>query len=184
MSVIVRDENDQILLLCKGADRSDSFATVLCLLGATFCVFWATTFKISSLLFKEFLCYSIIFDRLANGGKEYLDVTTKHLNDYGEAGLRTLAIAYKKLDEAEYNAWNDEFNRAKTSFGSDREANLERVSDMMERDLILVGATAVEDKLQKGVCHSITCQCLCSLHCNFGTLFTYSLSFLYRCLSA
>ncbi|KAG6425845.1 hypothetical protein SASPL_110050 [Salvia splendens] len=114
MSVIVRDENDQILLLCKGAD-------------------------------------SIIFERLANGGKEYLDVTTTHLNDYGEAGLRTLAIAYKKLDEAEYNAWNDEFNRAKTSFGSDREANLERVSDMMERDLILVGATAVEDKLQKGV---------------------------------
>lgn len=28
---------------------------------------------------------------------------------------------------------------------------LERVSDMMEKDLILVGATAVEDKLQKGV---------------------------------
>ena len=112
-----------------------------------------------------------------------MDVTTKHLSDYGEAGLRTLAIAYKKLDEAEYNAWNDEFSRAKTSFGSDREANLERVSDMMERDLILVGATAVEDKLQKGVCH-ITCHCLCSLHCNFGTPFTYSLSFLSRCLSA
>ncbi|XP_042024546.1 probable phospholipid-transporting ATPase 4 [Salvia splendens] len=114
MSVIVRDENDQILLFCKGAD-------------------------------------SIIFDRLANGGKKYLDVTTKHLNEYGEAGLRTLALAYKKLDEAEYNAWNDEFTRAKTSFGGDREANLERVSDLMERDLILVGATAVEDKLQKGV---------------------------------
>jgi phospholipid-translocating ATPase len=28
---------------------------------------------------------------------------------------------------------------------------LERVADMMEKDLILVGATAVEDKLQKGV---------------------------------
>lgn len=89
-----------------------------------------------------------------------MDATTKHLNDYGEAGLRTLALAYKKLDEAEYAAWNEEFIRAKTSFGSDREANLERVSDMMERDLILVGATAVEDKLQKGVCH-ITYQCIC-----------------------
>ncbi|KAH6793231.1 ATPase E1-E2 type family protein / haloacid dehalogenase-like hydrolase family protein [Perilla frutescens var. hirtella] len=114
MSVIVRDETDQILVLCKGAD-------------------------------------SIIFDRLANNGKRYLDITTKHLNDYGEAGLRTLALAYKKLDEAEYAAWNEEFTRAKTSFGRDREANLERVSDMMEKDLILVGATAVEDKLQKGV---------------------------------
>ncbi|KAL0441390.1 UNVERIFIED_CONTAM: putative phospholipid-transporting ATPase 4 [Sesamum radiatum] len=114
MSVIIRDENDQILLLCKGAD-------------------------------------SIIFDRLSSDGRMYLEATTKHLNDYGEAGLRTLALAYKKLDEAEYSAWNDEFMKAKTSFGADREANLERVSDMMERELILVGATAVEDKLQEGV---------------------------------
>ncbi|KAL2243223.1 probable phospholipid-transporting ATPase 4 isoform X3 [Sesamum indicum] len=114
MSVIIRDENDQILLLCKGAD-------------------------------------SIIFDRLSSNGRTYEEATTKHLNDYGEAGLRTLALAYKKLDEAEYSAWNDEFMKAKTSFGADREANLERVSDMMERELILVGATAVEDKLQEGV---------------------------------
>ncbi|XP_051147937.1 probable phospholipid-transporting ATPase 4 [Andrographis paniculata] len=114
MTVIVRDETGQILLLCKGAD-------------------------------------SIIFDRLAKDGKKYLESTTKHLNEYGEAGLRTLALAYKKLDEAEFSAWNEEFTKAKTLFGGDREANLERVSDMMERDLILVGATAVEDKLQKGV---------------------------------
>uniref|UniRef100_A0A1S3XEF5 Phospholipid-transporting ATPase n=1 Tax=Nicotiana tabacum TaxID=4097 RepID=A0A1S3XEF5_TOBAC len=76
---------------------------------------------------------------------------TKHLNDYGEAGLRTLVLAYKKLDEAEYLAWNEEFAKAKSYIGGDRDAMLERVSDMMERDLILVGATAVEDKLQKGV---------------------------------
>ncbi|KAI3455582.1 hypothetical protein Pfo_012245 [Paulownia fortunei] len=109
MSVIVRDENGQILLLCKGADR------------------------------------------LSRNGRMYEEATRKHLNEYGEAGLRTLALAYKKLDEAEYSSWNEEFTRAKTSFGGDREANLERVSDMMEMDLILVGATAVEDKLQKGV---------------------------------
>lgn len=77
--------------------------------------------------------------------------TTKHLNDYGEAGLRTLALSYRKLEEAEYSAWNNEFLKAKTSIGGDRETMLERVSDMMERDLILVGATAVEDKLQQGV---------------------------------
>ncbi|KAL3840799.1 hypothetical protein ACJIZ3_025390 [Penstemon smallii] len=114
MSVIVRDESGQILLLCKGAD-------------------------------------SIIFDRLSRNGRMYEEATTKHLNEYGEAGLRTLALAYKKLDEAEYSAWNEEFTRVKTSFGGDREAMLEKVSDTMERDLILVGATAVEDKLQKGV---------------------------------
>ncbi|GER53535.1 aminophospholipid ATPase [Striga asiatica] len=114
MSVIIRDEKGQILLLCKGAD-------------------------------------SIIFDRLAKNGRMYEEATRKHLNEYGEAGLRTLALAYKKLDEAEYSSWNEEFTSAKTTFGSNREANLERISDKMERELILVGATAVEDKLQKGV---------------------------------
>ena len=65
--------------------------------------------------------------------------------------MRTLALSYRKLEEAEYSAWNNEFLKAKTSIGGDRETMLERVSDMMERDLILVGATAVEDKLQQGV---------------------------------
>ncbi|KAJ7951572.1 Phospholipid-transporting ATPase [Quillaja saponaria] len=114
MSVIVRDEEGQILLLCKGAD-------------------------------------SIIFERLSKNGRMYEEATTNHLNEYGEHGLRTLALAYRKLDEQEYSAWNDEFQKAKTTIGGDREAMLERVSELMERELILVGATAVEDKLQKGV---------------------------------
>ncbi|CAN6989459.1 unnamed protein product [Brassica oleracea var. botrytis] len=114
MSAIIRDEEGQILLLCKGAD-------------------------------------SIIFERLSKKGKDYLGATTKHLNEYGEAGLRTLALGYRKLDEAEYSEWNSEFHKAKTSVGADRDELLEKVSDMMEKELILVGATAVEDKLQKGV---------------------------------
>ncbi|KAM7480579.1 hypothetical protein LguiA_028792 [Lonicera macranthoides] len=114
MSVIVRDEDGQILLLCKGAD-------------------------------------SIIFDRLSKNGRMFEEATTKHLNEYGETGLRTLALAFRKLEEDEYSAWNNEFIKAKTSIGGDREATLERLSDLMERELILVGATAVEDKLQKGV---------------------------------
>ena len=94
----------------------------------------------------------IIFERLAKNGKTYLGPTTKHLTEYGEAGLRTLALAYRKLDEEEYSAWNSEFQKAKTSIGSDRDELLETGADMIEKDLILIGATAVEDKLQKGVC--------------------------------
>lgn len=94
---------------------------------------------------------SIIFERLSKNGRMYEDATTKHLNEYGETGLRTLALAYRNLDESEYTAWNQEFHKAKTSIGADRDAMLEKIADMMERDLILVGATAVEDKLQKGV---------------------------------
>ncbi|KAG0465417.1 hypothetical protein HPP92_019581 [Vanilla planifolia] len=94
---------------------------------------------------------SVIFERLSKDGRIYEDNTRKHLNEYGEAGLRTLALAYRKLGESEYNSWNIEFLKAKTTIGPDREAQLDRVADMIERDLILVGATAVEDKLQKGV---------------------------------
>ncbi|KAH7865566.1 hypothetical protein Vadar_008338 [Vaccinium darrowii] len=94
---------------------------------------------------------SIIFDRLSKDGRMYKEATTKHLKEYGEAGLRTLALAYRKLEETEYLAWNNEFIKAKTSIGGDREAVLERVSNLIEKNLILVGATAVEDKLQKGV---------------------------------
>ena len=82
--------------------------------------------------------------------------TTRHLNEYGEAGLRTLALSYRVLDESEYSSWNAEFLKAKTSIGPDRELQLERVSELIERELILVGATAVEDKLQKGVKYSVT----------------------------
>ncbi|KAJ8645003.1 hypothetical protein MRB53_006751 [Persea americana] len=114
MSVIVRDQDGQILLLCKGAD-------------------------------------SIIFERLSKNGRAHEEETIKHLNEYGEAGLRTLVLAYRKLEESEYSDWNDEFNKAKNTVGAEREGLLERVADLMEKDLVLVGATAVEDKLQKGV---------------------------------
>lgn len=73
-----------------------------------------------------------------------------------------MALAYRVLEESEYSAWNGEFFKAKTSIGSDRESHLERVSDLIERELILIGATAVEDKLQRGVTfydlNALTCQ--------------------------
>nr|XP_043638635.1 probable phospholipid-transporting ATPase 7 [Erigeron canadensis] len=94
---------------------------------------------------------TIIFDRLASNGKMFLEATTKNLNDYGEAGLRTLALAYKKLEETEYTTWYEKFHNAQISSGPNREELLEELSDTMERGLTLVGATAVEDKLQNGV---------------------------------
>ncbi|KAI8559071.1 hypothetical protein RHMOL_Rhmol04G0146400 [Rhododendron molle] len=105
-------------------------------------------------------CLIIIFDQLSKNVRMYEKASTKHLKDYGEGGLLTLALAYQKLEEAEYFAWNNEFIKAKTSIGGDREVMLERVSDLMERDLILVGATAMEDKMQKGCIDKLAQACL------------------------
>lgn len=96
------------------------------------------------------LC-SIILERLAESGRVFVEATVRHLNEFGEAGLRTLAVACKKLEESKYLAWNAEFSKAKTTIGADRENLLEHAAELMEKDLSLVGATAVEDKLQKGV---------------------------------
>ncbi|XP_058070915.1 probable phospholipid-transporting ATPase 5 [Magnolia sinica] len=94
---------------------------------------------------------SIIFDRLGVNGKQYQQATSSHLSDYAEDGLRTLALAYRRIEPAEYENWNLIFTRSKTTIGPEREKLLERASEMIERDLILLGAAAVEDKLQKGV---------------------------------
>ena len=114
----------------------------------------------------------------------YLEATTRHLNEYGEAGLRTLALAYRRLDEQEYSAWNNEFQKAKTAVGADREAMLEQVSEIMEKELILVGATAVEDKLQKGVGFMIL-YFIDNIHCCFLYFNSSSkFSFFLRCPNA
>jgi phospholipid-translocating ATPase len=88
---------------------------------------------------------------LSKTGKVYWETTKTHLAKYGDAGLRTLALAYRVLEEAEYAEWNDVFHTAKTTIGHDRDALLDAASDLIEKELTLVGATAVEDKLQIGV---------------------------------
>lgn len=96
-----------------------------------------------------------MLERLAKNGREFEEQTKEHINEYADAGLRTLVLAYRELDEDEYNEFNQEFTEAKNSVSSEREEMIEEVAAKIERDLILVGATAVEDKLQNGVSSSI-----------------------------
>ncbi|XWS16069.1 hypothetical protein CRYUN_Cryun34aG0053800 [Craigia yunnanensis] len=94
---------------------------------------------------------SIIFDRLADNGRTFEQATTLHLSNYAEDGFRTLAFAYRIVEAAEYECWNAIFTQAKTTIGPEREELLEKASELIEKDLILLGVAAVEDKLQKGV---------------------------------
>lgn len=94
---------------------------------------------------------SIMFNRLANDGREFEEQTKEHINEYADAGLRTLVLAYREIDEDEYNSFDKAYTEAKNLMSADREEIIDRVADRIERDLILLGATAVEDKLQQGV---------------------------------
>jgi len=110
MSVIVRDSENRLWLLAKGAETS-------------------------------------IIDFCKEGPK---NATLNHINDYAEKGLRTLAVAAKRLDETEYQTFVKNLKHAKESM-VEREKKVTKVYKSMEKDLILLGATAVEDKLQDEV---------------------------------
>ncbi|XP_015076628.1 putative phospholipid-transporting ATPase 9 [Solanum pennellii] len=94
---------------------------------------------------------SIMFERLGKSGRRFEQETRDHVNEYADAGLRTLILAYRELSEEEYKTFNEKFLEAKNSVSEDREAIIDAVTDKIEKDLILLGATAVEDKLQPGV---------------------------------
>ncbi|PGH21659.1 hypothetical protein AJ80_03092 [Polytolypa hystricis UAMH7299] len=78
----------------------------------------------------------------------------QHLNDFATEGLRTLLYGHRFIDEAEYQAWKVRYMEATTSL-VDRQRKIEEVGDEVETDFELVGATAIEDKLQKGVPEAI-----------------------------
>ncbi|AQL03515.1 Putative phospholipid-transporting ATPase 9 [Zea mays] len=94
---------------------------------------------------------SVMFKRLAPNGRKYEEETRRHINEYSDSGLRTLVLAYRVLDEKEYKEFNEKLNTAKASVSADRDVKIEQAADSIEQDLILLGATAVEDKLQQGV---------------------------------
>lgn len=49
------------------------------------------------------------------------------MEQYGEAGLRTLCLAYRDLNLDMYESWNEKFMQAKSSL-RDREKKLDEVS--------------------------------------------------------
>ncbi|XP_046533419.1 phospholipid-transporting ATPase FetA-like isoform X3 [Equus quagga] len=82
------------------------------------------------------------------------DVTMEHLDDFAIEGLRTLMVAYRELDNAFFQAWSNKHSEACLSL-EDRENKISNVSEEIEKDLMLLGATAIEDKLQDGVLETI-----------------------------
>ncbi|XP_057482184.1 phospholipid-transporting ATPase 3-like isoform X1 [Actinidia eriantha] len=93
---------------------------------------------------------TVIYERLAEGNNDLKKTSREHLEQYGAAGLRTLCLAYRDLCSDTYENWNEKFIQAKSSL-RDREKKLDEVAEIIEKDLVLIGCTAIEDKLQEGV---------------------------------
>lgn len=80
--------------------------------------------------------------------------TLSHLTDYSSTGLRTLVVASRDLSDAELEEWQSAYEDASTSL-TDRAAKLRQTAALIERNLKLLGATGIEDKLQEGVPEAI-----------------------------
>ena len=124
MSIIVQEpDGGRVIVLCKGADN-------------------------------------VIFERLKNKDKEEQVVqesTSDHLESFAGEGLRTLVIASAVLDPKMYEAWHGKYEAAKNNLEqvqlkkAGKPNQIDDLSEIVESNLELLGATAIEDKLQDGV---------------------------------
>uniref|UniRef100_A0A3Q2DRG5 Phospholipid-transporting ATPase n=1 Tax=Cyprinodon variegatus TaxID=28743 RepID=A0A3Q2DRG5_CYPVA len=97
---------------------------------------------------------TVVLERLHSCNQELISITSDHLNEYAADGLRTLALAYRELSEDEWEAWS-ESHRCADKATDCREDRLAAAYDKIEQDMMLLGATAIEDKLQEGVQETI-----------------------------
>ncbi|WWC70833.1 uncharacterized protein I206_104785 [Kwoniella pini CBS 10737] len=94
---------------------------------------------------------SVIYSRLDPNHDEALKETTlKDLETFANGGLRTLCIAYREMSEAEFADWSKKYDAAAAAT-VDREGEIDKACELVEHSLTILGATALEDKLQEGV---------------------------------
>ncbi|RHY54138.1 hypothetical protein DYB38_012034, partial [Aphanomyces astaci] len=126
MSCVVQDPNGAFMLLTKGADN-------------------------------------VITPLLANDNDaDVVAATLEQLQTFADDGLRTLTIAKKVVPTAYYHQWTKRYKAACASLDQiDKRKNghpneIDACMVEMEQDLVLLGATAIEDKLQDNVPRAIS----------------------------
>ncbi|KAG9321717.1 hypothetical protein KVV02_006631 [Mortierella alpina] len=99
---------------------------------------------------------NVIFERLSHETKDdaLRDQTEQDIEAFSNMGLRTLTLAQRILDQQTYDTWAEKYAAAGKAL-DDRAKKMDQVAEEIEKDLTLLGATAIEDKLQEGVPDSI-----------------------------
>jgi len=99
---------------------------------------------------------NVILGRVGKSSSQraHCSITEKHLDDFAREGLRTLCLAVSDISEEDFKVWSKKWKQATTAL-VDREKEIEDVANLIEEDLKLIGATAIEDKLQEFVPETI-----------------------------
>ncbi|EDL42188.1 Atpase, class VI, type 11C, isoform CRA_b [Mus musculus] len=82
------------------------------------------------------------------------ELTKDHVERNAMDGYRTLCVAFKEIPPDDFERINAQLVEAKMAL-QDREEKLEKVFDEIETNMNLIGATAVEDKLQDQAAETI-----------------------------
>ncbi|CAF1156268.1 unnamed protein product [Adineta steineri] len=96
---------------------------------------------------------NVIMERLATND-ERAQLTSEHLESFATEGLRTLCLGYRILTKQEYDEWLVEYRQASTAINN-RNDLVAEIANKIEQNLILLGATGIEDKLQDQVPDSL-----------------------------
>ena len=85
------------------------------------------------------------------------EASKQHVDQFAKQGLRTLCYSFKYLNENEYNSWIKEYDDIKYRAINDKSLNsqLDLMVEKLEGNSILLGITALEDKLQDRVKNDI-----------------------------
>ena len=92
---------------------------------------------------------------LSSSGKKEFEEEANYFVDYfSKCGLRTLLVGMKVIDETFYQEWKVLYERANKHL-EDKITAVRMAQEMMEKDIHVLGATIVEDRLQDEVPETI-----------------------------
>jgi phospholipid-transporting ATPase len=133
MSVIIRDIDSRIKIITKGAD-------------------------------------TMILSRCDPNSVDGLNaITSEHINQYSIEGLRCLMLATATIEDENFLGWSKHYDEANTDLielekkKNGKSNDIETLEDLIERGLKVIGATAIEDRLQDGVSECIETLTQCGL---------------------
>ena len=85
---------------------------------------------------------------------ESYDIITNGLLEYSKNGFRTLMVAFRRIKQEDYNFWINKLHEDELNM-QNKQKLIERLYDIIENNLTLIGGTVVEDKLQDKVPETI-----------------------------
>ena len=96
---------------------------------------------------------NVMLERSVKG--EYDEEIKENLAEYSNEGLRTLCISHKELSKNEFEEWYGKYTTASKLIDEQREVQMDQLADEFEHGVKLIGATAIDDKLQDSVPQTI-----------------------------